>query len=111
VESGYDFVKVYAGTTTSSPLLGSYTGVVAANTQVSVPGGIALFVFTSDSSVNRPGFVVSYQQASRRRSQHSDLRTMLSGIGELHPAVQVGVLVAAVLGVLLLTVALVRRRR
>lgn len=58
-ESGYDFVRVYDGTTTSAPLLGSYSGTNLPPTLTS-SGGAMLVVFTSDSSITRAGWEASY---------------------------------------------------
>jgi hypothetical protein len=58
-ESGYDFVKVYDGATTSAPLLGSYSGTTLPPVLRS-SGGSLLIVFTSDSSITRAGWSASY---------------------------------------------------
>lgn len=58
-ESNYDFVRVYDGPTTSSPLLGSYSGTSIPPTLTST-GGSMLVVFTSDSSITRAGWEASY---------------------------------------------------
>lgn len=63
-ESGYDFVKVYNGETTSSPLLGSFSGstIPAAVTATS---GKMLVVFTSDNTQVKQGFAATYQKMSK----------------------------------------------
>ena len=58
-ESGYDFVRVYNGSTTSSPLLGSYSGtslppVLTANS------GSMLIRFTTDVGVTAAGWSANY---------------------------------------------------
>ena len=58
-ESGYDFVRVYDGATTTAPLLGSYSGSNIPPVLRS-SGGSLLVVFTSDSSVTRAGWSASY---------------------------------------------------
>ncbi|RMF53463.1 MAG: T9SS C-terminal target domain-containing protein, partial [Bacteroidetes bacterium] len=58
-ESGYDFVRVYDGATTSAPLLGSYSGSNLPP-QITSSGGSLLVVFTSDSSITRAGWEASY---------------------------------------------------
>jgi hypothetical protein len=58
-ESGYDFVRVYDGATTSAPLLGSYSGTTLPPVLRS-SGGSLLIVFTSDSSITRAGWSASY---------------------------------------------------
>ena len=58
-ENGYDFVKIYDGSTTASPLLGSYSGTSLPPTQTS-SGGSMLVHFTSDGSVQQGGFSANY---------------------------------------------------
>jgi hypothetical protein len=57
LESNYDFLYVYDGSNTSSPLLATLTGTNIPNiiTATNVSGQLTLR-FTSDGSVNRPGF-------------------------------------------------------
>ncbi|MCX7606927.1 MAG: T9SS type A sorting domain-containing protein [Bacteroidia bacterium] len=58
-EANYDFVRVYDGATTSSPLLGSFSGSSLPSSLTST-GGSMLIVFTSDSSITRAGWEASY---------------------------------------------------
>jgi hypothetical protein len=62
LEANYDFVKIYAGTTTTSPLLNSLTGIVS-STSFTQASGQMLVVFTSDSSIAQTGFTASYTTA------------------------------------------------
>jgi hypothetical protein len=62
-ERGYDFVKVYAGnTTTSATLLGSFSGASTPAAMMS-PTGTMLVIFSSDSSAEDVGFVASYSSS------------------------------------------------
>ena len=58
-ESGYDFVKVYDGATTSSPLLGQYSGT-SLPAAVSSTGASMLIVFTTDNGVVAEGWSATY---------------------------------------------------
>jgi len=58
-EANYDFVRVYDGTTTSAPLLGSYSGTSLPPT-LTANSGAMLIVFTSDSSITRAGWEATY---------------------------------------------------
>lgn len=58
IEANFDFLKVYDGTSATAPLLATYSGttipsaITASNTS-----GCLTFVFTSDSVVNKAGWV------------------------------------------------------
>ncbi len=57
LESNYDFLKVYDGTTASAPLIVSLSGsIIPSAISSSTPGGCLTFVFTSDSSVAAAGW-------------------------------------------------------
>jgi hypothetical protein len=60
VENNYDFLNIYDGDDTTAPLLGQYTGT---NTPPlltsSAASGCLTIEFTSDGSVNRPGWVAN----------------------------------------------------
>ena len=58
-ESGYDFVRVYAGSTTSAPLLGTFSGSTLPPVLTS-SGGSMLIRFTSDASVVAAGWSATY---------------------------------------------------
>ena len=58
-ESGYDFVRVYAGTTTSAPLLGTFSGSSLPPSLTS-SGGSMLIRFTTDGSVVAAGWSAIY---------------------------------------------------
>lgn len=60
IESGYDFVRVYDGTTTSAPLLGEFTGN-SIPSAVTSSGGSMLIHFTSDHSITATGWDASYE--------------------------------------------------
>ncbi|GAB2950635.1 hypothetical protein GCM10027048_14860 [Hymenobacter coalescens] len=57
-ESGYDYLRIYDGPSTSSPLLGSYTGYAATGTSHTATNaaGVLTIQFTSDGSVVSSGF-------------------------------------------------------
>jgi hypothetical protein len=58
-EAGYDFVRVYDGSTTSSPLLGSYSGSSLSPVLTS-SGGSMLITFTTDGAVVGDGWSATY---------------------------------------------------
>lgn len=58
-ESGWDYLYIYNGNSTAAPLLGSYTGTIAAPptfTSTAADGSLT-FKFTSDASVTAAGWV------------------------------------------------------
>lgn len=57
-ESGYDILKIYDGESASATMIGQYSGTTSPGTVVATNAAGALtFVFTSDSSVARDGWV------------------------------------------------------
>lgn len=63
IESGWDFLRIYDGTSTASPIIGTYSGNTLAGQTISAttasPGGCLTFWFTSDGSVNLAGWAAS----------------------------------------------------
>ncbi len=59
VESGYDYVTVYDGSTTSSSVLGNFTGTTIPSSVTST-GGAMLVHFTSDNIATAQGFSAAY---------------------------------------------------
>ncbi|GAP42401.1 protein containing PKD repeat [Lentimicrobium saccharophilum] len=59
-ESGYDFLSIYNGTSTSAPLMGTWNGTSGPGTITAnnSPGALTIN-FTSDGSVTRDGWVAS----------------------------------------------------
>jgi len=61
-ESGYDYLRIYDGASTNSPLIGSYTGTVLPNNgQISSTGGSITIQQFTDSYLNQGGFELSWQ--------------------------------------------------
>ena len=58
-EGNFDFVRVYDGATTASPLVGTYDGA-AIPPSVTSSGGSLLIVFTTDGTVVRTGWEATY---------------------------------------------------
>ena len=59
-QSGHDYLKIYNGVNASAPLIGIYTGTTGPGTVTSTNSSGALtFVFTSDDSVNEPGWAAT----------------------------------------------------
>jgi hypothetical protein len=75
-EFGHDAVKVYGGSTTSAPVLGSFSGTTFSGSSLPAPvtsaTGTMLVTFVSDDSVQGIGFVASYS-VTRRRSGRSSV--------------------------------------
>lgn len=59
LETNWDYLYVYDGTSAAAPLLGTYTGNTLPPVQYSTSGAFYI-VFTSDISVTRPGFVATW---------------------------------------------------
>lgn len=60
LETNFDFLKVYNGPSTTSPLLANLTGLSIPPSITSTdPSGCLTFVFTSDSSVNYAGWIAN----------------------------------------------------
>ncbi|CAH3157121.1 unnamed protein product [Pocillopora meandrina] len=59
IESGYDFVKVYDGPTSSSTLIGEYDGD-SLPTLITSSSHELFMSFTTDGSVTNPGFLANY---------------------------------------------------
>lgn len=55
IESGWDYLYIYDGPNTLSPLLGSWTGTTSPGTKTST-GTCLTFVFTSDAIINAAGW-------------------------------------------------------
>jgi len=62
LESGYDYLYIYNGNSTSSPLIGQYSGTNLPNggTIVANSGSVLLYLST-DSGVENSGFVINWQ--------------------------------------------------
>jgi PKD repeat protein len=59
-ESGYDYLRIYNGTSTTAPLIGTYNGTTGPGTiTASNASGALTFNFTSDGSVTQAGWVAS----------------------------------------------------
>ncbi|OHT47111.1 S8 family serine peptidase [Flavobacterium tructae] len=62
VEQDYDYLYVYNGTTTSAPLLGTFTGnTLPPSLTSTATGGELTFRFTSDSNTNELGWVADIE--------------------------------------------------
>jgi PKD repeat protein/N-acetyl-anhydromuramyl-L-alanine amidase AmpD len=59
IENGFDYLKIYDGATTSSSLIGSYTGTSSPGTVIS-SGGAITFHFTSDNWTIAAGWESSW---------------------------------------------------
>ena len=63
-ESGYDYLRIYNGTTTAAPLIGTYNGTTGPGTvTASNASGALTFNFTSDGSVTPAGWSASISVA------------------------------------------------
>jgi hypothetical protein len=59
-ESGYDYVRIYNGTSASAPLIGAYSGSTTPTAPITSTGGSMFIRFTSDGSVTDAGFSGTY---------------------------------------------------
>jgi len=60
LESGYDFVRIYDGASTSDPMLGEFSGRSIPGV-ITSSGGVMLVHFTSDGSITAQGWEASYE--------------------------------------------------
>jgi hypothetical protein len=60
IENGWDFMRIYNGTSAAAPLIGTYTGTNSPGTVtaslVGNPSGCLFVAFTSDGVINLPGY-------------------------------------------------------
>ena len=63
IESNYDFLKIYDGPSTASPLIGNYTGTNSPGTVTSTGGSLTLR-FTSDTWTTRDGWEANWTCAT-----------------------------------------------
>jgi len=62
VEDHFDFLTIYDGSSTNSPLVGTYTGLNLPNNgnPILLSGTSCLLVFTSDYTINAAGFTMNF---------------------------------------------------
>ncbi len=60
LETNYDFIRVYDGSTTSAPLLGTFTGVGNLPPTLTTSTGSMLVHFTTDGATTSYGFAATY---------------------------------------------------
>lgn len=72
-----DWLDIYNGPTTGSPLIGSFTGPFVPGTITSTLGGCLTFVFTSDGNVRRPGWEANISCTTAPPSTGNDCGTAL----------------------------------
>jgi hypothetical protein len=77
-ESGNDVVSLYAGNSTSAPLIGTYSGDALPQT-MTVNSNKVLVHFTSNSLVSNEGFFITYKSKVPEYCQGVDEHTALSG--------------------------------
>lgn len=63
IEANWDYMFVYDGATTSSPLIGTYTGTTNPGTLTS-NGGAILIEFRSDCATNNPGWEIVWNSST-----------------------------------------------
>lgn len=63
LESGWDYLTIYDGPNTSSPIIGNYTGLTSPGTVTSTSGCLT-FWFTSDGSVTNSGWAATVSCAA-----------------------------------------------
>ena len=63
IEQDWDYLFIYDGATTSSPIIGVYTGTNSPGTITSSTGSL-LIEFRSDCATNNPGYEISYTSAT-----------------------------------------------
>lgn len=81
IEQDFDFVEVFDGSTTSAPLLGSFTGKNIPNQVVST-GGTMLVRFTTDISVNAFGWSATYSSTNTHCSQNTSLTSIFGSFSD-----------------------------
>jgi len=67
-ESDYDYVTIYDGETTSSPVIGRFSGT-SIPAPVTSSGGVMLVRFRSDASVTGPGWRAKYESTGGQTSE------------------------------------------
>lgn len=85
IESGFDYLYVYNGNTTTSPLIGTFTGTTTIGPFTSTStNGCLTFRFTSDGSVNYTGWAANTTLTPLVSPTHNT--TMLEGCVGINPS-------------------------
>lgn len=85
IESGFDYLYVYNGNTTTSPLIGTFTGTTTIGPFTSTStNGCLTFRFTSDGSVNYTGWAANATLTPLVSPTHNT--TMLEGCVGINPS-------------------------
>ncbi|KPL13657.1 MAG: hypothetical protein AMS26_13590 [Bacteroides sp. SM23_62] len=79
IDEGYDYVRVYDGTSTGDVLLGEFTGT-SLPAMVTSTGGSMLVHFTSDNSITGPGWRAEYSSGKIETTCADETFTTKSGI-------------------------------
>jgi PKD repeat protein len=90
-ESGYDFLYIYDGPSTSSALIGTYSGTTSPGTMVSTHStGALTFVFTSDGSVTRQGWAAGVSCVNAPPPAYCSAGSTYTNCDEYISLVQIG---------------------
>ena len=65
LEQGYDSLRLYNGTSTAAPLIGSFTGIGLPAAVTATDGALTL-QFHSDGATNKPGYIAVYTSNCRQ---------------------------------------------
>jgi PKD repeat protein len=76
-ESGYDYLTVFNGSTTSSPVLGNYSGTAFPPTLIA-NSGFMLLRFTSDGSATYNGFTASWNSVAGNCAPVANFNTSIN---------------------------------
>jgi PKD repeat protein/N-acetyl-anhydromuramyl-L-alanine amidase AmpD len=79
IEANWDYMFVYDGATTSSPLIGTYTGTTNPGTLTS-NGGSMLIEFRSDCATNNPGWEIVWNSTNGGGGGTSDVTAPIATV-------------------------------
>ncbi|MHC1776404.1 MAG: S8 family serine peptidase [Lentimicrobium sp.] len=86
-ELNRDFLSIYNGSSASSPLIGSYTGTTGPGTLIAGnPDGALTVHFTSNNTINRPGWSANISCAVKSLQLNVFLESLYNGGGTMNQA-------------------------